>query len=427
LLNRNIFRELPDLVRADLRRRGQEDRLPDVDRMVDLDARARRAGARADELRRQVKESSAAIGKTLKAGGDAEAAREAVRRLGDELDAVAQEQVAVEAERDALELTFPNLLHEAVPSGAGSEDNHVVRTWGQPPEQAFDPVPHDELGTRLGILDFERATKVAGARFTFLVGAGARLEHALVQLMRDVHREAGDVELIPPYLVNAATLQGTGQLPKFAADLFQVGGPGGYYLIPTAEVPVTNYHAGEILEAADLPRRYFAYSPCFRSEAGSYGKDVRGYIRQHHFHKVEMVRITTPEQAIPELEAMTLRAEGVLQRLGLAHRVVKLCSADTGFGSAMTYDVEVWLPSQRAYREISSCSTCSDFQARRARIRYRPAPGARAELCHTLNGSGLAVGRTLVAILEQCQRSDGSVEIPPALRPYFGAPEIRGA
>jgi seryl-tRNA synthetase len=282
------------------------------------------------------------------------------------------------------------------------------------------------LGEALGILDFKRAAKVSGARFTFLVGDGARLEHALVRFMRDLHAEHGDLELLPPYLVGPEALRGTGQLPKFKQDLFEVPREGAeeLYLVPTAEVPVTNYHADEILEAADLPLRYFAFSPCFRSEAGSYGKDVRGYIRQHQFQKVEMVRFCAPEDSLDELDLMTDRAEEVLRRLGLHHRVVTLCSADTGFGAWKTHDVEVWLPSQGAFREISSCSTCGDFQARRARIRYRPEPGAKPRFVHTLNGSGLAVGRTLVALLEQGQRPDGGVDLPEAIRPYFGADEI---
>lgn len=425
MLNRSLLRDQPDAVRANLRKRRHEDRLADVDRFLELDARARALGAQGDDLRRRVKEESEAIGKAIRAGANPEEARAGVRRLGDELKSVEEAAREAEAARDALELTLPNMLHPDVPEGATSDDNVVLSTWGTPPELGFPPLAHDELGERLGILDFQRAAKVAGARFTFLVGDGARLEHALIRFMRDLHHEKGDVELLPPILVNEAALVGTGQLPKFKGDLFQTTHESGYYLIPTSEVPVTNFHADEVLEAADLPKRYFAYSPCFRSEAGSYGKDVRGYIRQHHFNKVELVRVTTPEQALAELEAMTDRACEVLRRLGLHHRVVRLCGGDTGFGSAMTHDVEVWLPSQGAFREISSCSTCGDFQARRARIRYRPAPGARPETCHTLNGSALAVGRTLVALLEQGQRADGSVALPEALQPYFGAREIR--
>jgi seryl-tRNA synthetase len=427
VLDRRIFREQPDAVRENLRRRGQHQRLADVDRMVTLDEDVRALGVRADDLRRRSKDLSAQVGKALKAGQAADADKDAVRRTKDELEGVEASERALEAERFALELTFENLLLPQVETGRSSEDNVVMRTWGAPPALDFTPRAHDDLGEALGILDFARGAKVAGARFTFVVGDGARLEHALIRFMRDVHAEHGDVEMLPPLLVNDRTLTGTGQLPKFEADLFRVSHESPLYLIPTSEVPVTNFHADEILEAAELPKRYFAYSPCFRSEAGSYGKDVRGYIRQHHFNKVEMVRICTPAQSLDELELMTDRAQEILRRLSLHHRVVRLCSADTSFGSAMTYDIEVWLPSQAAFREISSCSSCTDFQARRAKIRFRPSPGARPEICHTLNGSGLAVGRTLVAILEQCQRADGSVSIPEALRPYFGAAEIRRA
>ena len=427
MLDRKIFRDNPGAVRENLRRRQKPDRVVEVDRMVALDDELRTLGTRGDEIRHRVKQASSEIGKAMKTGGDAAELRDEVARLKSELEGIEPRRIAAEAERDALEQAFENMLLPQVETGAGDADNVVLRTWGEPKMPAFEPLAHDDLGERLGILDFKRAAKVSGARFTFLIGAGARLEHALIRFMREVHQDAGDTEVLPPLIVSAEALFGTAQLPKFKADQFQVSGDREMYLIPTSEVPVTNLHGDEILEAAELPKRYFAYSPCFRSEAGSYGKDVRGYIRQHHFNKVEMVRVTTPEQSAGELEAMTDRAEEILRRLGLSHRVVRLCSGDTGFASAMTHDIEVWLPSQRAYREISSCSTCTDFQARRAKIRFRPAPGAKPELCHTLNGSGLAVGRTLVAILEQCQRADGSVEIPAALRPYFGADEIRGA
>ena len=425
MLNRNLFREAPDVVRASLARRGAGAQgLADVDRFIALDERVRALTARVEEGRHAIKKASQAIGEALKAGGDADAAREGVRRTKQELEEAEAGLKDASSERDALELVFPNLLDPAVPDGASEADNVVLRTWGEPPRLGFAPRAHDELGEALGLLDFQRGAKVSGARFTFLRGAGARLEHALIRFMRAIHEAAGDTEIFPPLLVNRESLTGTGQLPKFEADLFKVQSDPELFLIPTAEVPVTNLHRDEILDAEDLPLRYFAYSPCFRSEAGSYGKDVRGYIRQHHFNKVELVRFATPEQSAGELEAMTDRAEEVLRRLGLHHRVVRLCSADTGFGASMTNDVEVWLPSQGAFREISSCSSCGDFQARRARIRYRPEPGAKPALVHTLNGSGLAVGRTLVAVLEQCQRADGGVTIPEALAPYFGASEI---
>jgi len=425
MLNRNLFREAPDVVRRNLERRGAAERVAEVDRFVAVDERARELTARVEEGRHEVKKASQAIGQVVKAGGDADAARQRVRDLKQELETGEADLAAATRERDELELGFPNLLLDQVPDGRSEEDNVVLRTWGAPRAFDFTPRAHDDLGEELGILDFQRGAKVSGARFTFLRGDGARLEHALIRFMRDIHAAAGDTEVFPPLLVNRQTLTGTGQLPKFEADLFRVQGETELFLIPTAEVPVTNLHADEILEVGELPLRYFAYSPCFRSEAGSYGKDVRGYIRQHHFNKVELVRFATPDQSLDELEKMTDRAEEVLRRLGLHHRVIRLCSADTGFGSAMTHDVEVWLPSQGAFREISSCSTCTDFQARRARIRYRPAAGAKPELVHTLNGSALAVGRTLVAILEQGQRADGTVAVPEALVPYFGAAEIR--
>lgn len=425
MLDRKIFRDQPEVVRENLRRRRKAERVDAVDRMIALDERARSLGTSADDLRRRSKQASGEIGRLMRSGGDVSALKDEVGRINTELAGIQTELAAAESERDDLELAFENILLPQVENGAGDADNVVLRTWGEPREFGFEPVAHDDLGERLGILDFARAAKVSGARFTFVVGAGARLEHALIRFMRDIHQEAGDTEMLPPLIVSDTALRGTAQLPKFKEDQFQVSGDREMYLIPTSEVPVTNYHADEILDAAELPKRYFAYTPCFRSEAGSYGKDVRGYIRQHHFNKVEMVRITTPEQSPGELEAMTDRAEEILRRLGLAFRVVRLCSGDTGFASAMTHDIEVWLPSQRAYREISSCSTCTDFQARRAKIRFRASAGAKPEFCHTLNGSGLAVGRTLVAILEQCQQADGSVRIPDALRPYFGADEIR--
>ena len=434
MLNRHLLRERPELVREALRARRQEGRLPDLARACELDSRARALTARVDELRFESKSASKAIGQAIQqaraAGREAaDAGSEAkarVHALKLELEAREEELQGVEAERLALELSFPNLLHESVPVGESEADNVVLRSWGEAPRIA-EPKAHDELGEALGIFDFKRAAKVSGARFTFLVGDGARLEHALVRFMRDLHAEAGDIELLPPFLVGGAALVGTGQLPKFEQDLFKVPREAAepLYLVPTAEVPVTNYHADEVLEAADLPLRYFAYSPCFRSEAGSYGKDTRGYIRQHQFQKVEMVRFCAPEDSLDELEKMTERAQDVLRRLELHHRVVTLCSADTGFAAFKTHDLEVWLPSQGAFREISSCSTCGDFQARRARIRYRPEPGAKPSFLHTLNGSGLAVGRTLVALLENGQRPDGSVALPEVLHPYFGAEELR--
>ncbi|MEM7249122.1 MAG: serine--tRNA ligase [Acidobacteriota bacterium] len=434
MLDRKIFREDPDRVRTDLRRRRDEERVAQVDALVELDAELRRTQAERDELRQQANAASKAIGVAIqeakKSGGDPQAvaaqAKAEAQALGERVSEADKQLRQLDERREDLELRFPNLLGADVPDGADESENEVLRSWGEAPAIA-EPRAHDELGEALGIIDFKRAAKVSGSRFTFLRGAGARLEHALVRFMRDIHEEAGDVELLPPYIVLAESLKGTGQLPKFADDLFRVSGDAERYLIPTAEVPVTNYHADEVLDAAELPLRYFSYSPCFRSEAGSHGRDVRGYIRQHHFHKVEMVRVCTPEQSEEEHQLMTERAELVLQKLGLHHRVVVLCSGDTGEAAAKTHDIEVWLPSQEAFREISSCSNCTDYQARRAKIRYRPEPGAKPRTCHTLNGSGLAVGRTLVALLEQCQQADGSVAIPEVLQPYFGAESIQPA
>ncbi|MEW5853906.1 MAG: serine--tRNA ligase [Myxococcota bacterium] len=352
-------------------------------------------------------------------------------RLKAELPDLEKRQKEVEERIQALLLTLPNIPKTEVPDGASADDNKEVRRWGTPRRFDFTPRPHFEIGEALGILDFERASRVSGSRFAFLRGAGARLERALITYMLDTHLAVGDVEVMPPYLVLESSMVGTGQLPKFAADSFSVpfGDGPPLRLIPTAEVPVTNYHRGEILEEAQLPLRYCAYSACFRSEAGAAGKDTRGLIRQHQFNKVELVRFSTPENSGAELERMTRQAESVLQGLELPHRTVALCTGDMGFASAQTFDIEVWLPAQDTYREISSCSDCGDFQARRADIRYRPAGDGKAKskekprFLHTLNGSGLAVGRTLVAILENYQEADGSVTIPKALRPYMGGME----
>jgi seryl-tRNA synthetase len=309
--------------------------------------------------------------------------------------------------------------------GKTAEDNQVVRRCGEPPAFDFEPKAHWDLGPALGILDFERATRMSGARFSVLLGAGARLARALINFMLELHtQEHGYIEIEPPFLVNADALRGTGNLPKFEEDLFKIAGDWDLFLIPTAEVPLTNLHRTEILDGRQLPLRYTAYTPCFRSEAGSYGADVRGLIRQHQFDKVELVKLTTPDQSFDELESLVQNAEEVLKRLGLAYRTVVLCTGDMGFASAKTYDIEVWLPSQKTYREISSCSNTEAFQARRANIRFRPEGTGKAEHVHTLNGSGLAVGRTLIAILENYQQKDGSVVVPEALRPYMGGMEI---
>jgi seryl-tRNA synthetase len=327
----------------------------------------------------------------------------------------------VKAAIERFLLVVPNLPDASVPLGKDASDNVEVRRVGTPRAFDFEPRSHWDLGPDLGILDFERAARISGARFTVYWDLGARLERALIQFMLDLHGSRGYREIIPPYLVTADTLTGTGQLPKFESDLFKTtAGDRDLYLIPTAEVPLTILHRDEILAAEELPKRYVAFTPCFRSEAGSYGKDVRGLIRQHQFHKVELVKLTTPESSMDELEGMVVDAEEVLKRLGLPYRVVVLSTGDMGFAAAKTYDIEVWLPGQQAYREISSCSNCTDFQARRASLRYRPGAGGKPRFLHTLNGSGLAVGRTLIAVLENYQQKDGSVEVPEALRPYMG-------
>ena len=335
-----------------------------------------------------------------------------------------QERDRAEARMSELLSTLPNIPHESVPVGKDESANVEIRRWGAQPEFDFQPKDHVDLGTALGILDLERATKIAGARFAILNGAGARLERALIDFMLDLHaREHGYQETLPPFIVNRDALFGTGQLPKFEEDLFKLEDERGFYLIPTAEVPVTNYYREEILDASQLPMKLVAYTPCFRSEAGSYGKDTRGLIRQHQFEKVELVKFALPENSYDELESLTRDAETILQRLGIHYRVVALSTGDLGFSNAKTYDIEVWLPSQNAFREISSCSNYEAFQARRANIRFRRAGGAKPEFVHTLNGSGLAVGRTWIAVLENYQQADGSVVIPEVLRGYMGGLE----
>ncbi len=390
-----------------------------------LDRDRRALLQKVEDLRHRQRLAGEEIARLGKAKQDASALKAEMKGVADEIKSLEARQQQVEpALREAL-LGWPNLPDDSVPIGSDVAANVEVRRVGEPPRFAFAPKAHWDLGPELGILDFERAAKIAGARFAVYLDAGARLERALIQFMLNLHTgERGYREVIPPYLVNADTLLGTGQLPKFESDLFKTrAGDRDLYLIPTAEVPVTNLHREEILEASQLPLKYASFTPCFRSEAGSYGKDVRGLIRQHQFHKVELVKLTTPESSMDQLEGMVSDAEEVLKRLRLPYRVVVLCTSDMGFASAKTYDLEVWLPGQDAYREISSCSNCTDFQARRASIRYRPEPQAKPRFVHTLNGSGLAVGRTLVAVLENYQQQDGSVVIPDALRPYMGGLE----
>jgi seryl-tRNA synthetase len=372
-----------------------------------------------EDLRAIKNKASEEVSRLKKAGQDASALIAEMRKVSDETSRLEDRLKALDEEITSTLLNIPNIPHETVPVGKSAEDNTEVRRWGSRPELGFKPQAHWDIGEKLGILDFERAAKITGSRFTVYFGAGARLERSLIGFMLDLHtRERGFTEVLPPFIANAASLTGTGNLPKFKEDLFKLEGFD-WYLIPTAEVPLTNIYRNEILDGAVLPTRFAAYTPCFRSEAGSYGKDVRGLIRQHQFNKVEMMIFSRPESSFDELEYMTASAEEVLKRLGLHHRVVLLCTGDMGFASAKTYDLEVWMPSRDGFMEISSCSNCTDFQARRAGIRFKREAKGRPEFVHTLNGSGLAVGRTVSAILENCQQADGSVVIPEALRPYM--------
>ena len=422
MLDLRFVREHTADVERALKNRGAE--IAPLEEFVRQDAERRRVLSEVEALRHGRNRLSEEVGRLKKSGGDAQALMDRVKEIN-RLIKTFEGQVGEHETwvRDFL-LTLPNLPHASVPVGASSDDNPVVRTWGEPPRFDFEPQAHWDLGERLGILDFERAAKITGARFALLKGPGALLERALINFMLDLHtRKHGYTEMLPPFMTNAASMTATGQLPKFKEDLFKLEG-WDYYLVPTAEVPVTNIHREEILKAEDLPLYYTAYTPCFRSEAGSHGKDVRGLIRQHQFNKVELVKFTTPESSYDELEKLLKDAQEVLQELGLHYRVVLLCTGDMGFAAAKTYDIEVWLPSQKLYREISSCSNFEDYQARRAAIRFKR-PGAKGtELVHTLNGSGLAVGRTLVAVLENCQNPDGSVTVPEKLRPYMHGLEV---
>ncbi len=422
MLDLNFTTENLEQVSECLRNRGVDVDLSEVAR---LNEERKRLQTRISEMRHEHNRESQKIGNLFreKKKEEAEALRARLRKASDAIKAEEEQQREVETSLHRLLMTIPNLPDSSVPVGRDASDNVEVRRHGTPREFAFKPRAHWDIGVELGILDFDRAAKMSGARFAVYMGEGARLERALIQFMLDLQtREHGYLEVLPPFLVNAEALEGTGNLPKFEEDLFKVR-ERELYLIPTAEVPLTNLHREEVLEAGELPIRYTAFTPCFRSEAGSYGKDVRGLIRQHQFNKVELVSFTSPESSYEELERITGCAEEVLKRLELPYRVVTLCSGDMGFASAKTYDIEVWLPAQGAYREISSCSNCTDFQARRAKIRYRPAPKSKLRFVHTLNGSGLAVGRTLLAILENFQNQDGSVSIPEALRPYLNGLE----
>lgn len=426
MLDPSLVASQPDLVRANLSRRsGASEHLAILDRLVAVNARRREVQTESDQLRAERNALSKEVGALMKGGrqAEAEAIKARVREGASRLEVLDAELKTLEADEAALILSLPNLLDPRVPAGRGEEDNVVVATWGEPPALAFTPRSHDEIGAKLDIIDMERAAKLSGARFSVLKGAGARLDRALIAFFLDRAGANGYTEVATPYIVSRTTMTGTGQLPKFEADLFRLAGElngDQAFLIPTAEVPVTNLHRDEILEEKQLPISYACFTPCFRAEAGSYGRDTRGMLRQHQFHKVEMVKFTTPERGVADHELLTSHAEGLLQALGLPYRKVMLCSADTGAGAAICYDLEVWLPSQGVYREISSCSLFTDFQARRLKLRYRPEGGGKPRLCHTINGSGLAVGRTVVAILENYQQADGSVIVPEVLRPYMG-------
>ena len=415
-----LIRNDPEAVARALARRGGD---WDLSGILEIDARRRDLTHQVESRVADVRKRSKKIGELKRNKAPDEEVQAFLaenQRLTTEAKSMEGELAGLVQEQNDFLLELPNAPHETTPDGQSAEDNALVRVWGEKPAFDFEPKAHDELGEALNILDMKRAVKIAGSRFALYRGAGARLERALINFMLDLHtNEHGYTEWLPPFMVNPEAMTGTGQLPKFEEDLFRVD-DGKFYLIPTAEVPVTNIHREEILGGEDLPLKYTAYTPCFRSEAGSYGQDTRGLIRQHQFNKVELVKFSRPETSYEELESLTVDAEEVLKRLGLHFRVVTLCAGDLGFSAAKTYDIEVWVPSQNTYREISSCSNFEDFQARRAGIRFRPGAGAKPEFLHTLNGSGLAVGRTFVAILENFQRADGSIIIPEALRSYMG-------
>jgi len=419
MLDLNYVRENLDAMRAALAKRNMPSAA--LDDFARADDERRQVIAESDRVNAERNSASREIGALMKEGKreEADARRQAVGELKNRIGELDRKRDEAEARMRELLSTLPNVPHESVPVGADESANVEVRRWGAKPEFDFEPKDHVDLGTALGILDLERATKIAGARFAILNGAGARLERALVNFMLELHtREHGYTETLPPFIANRDALFGTGQLPKFEQDLFKLEDERGFYLIPTAEVPVTNYYRDEILDVSQLPMKFVAYTPCFRSEAGSYGKDTRGVIRQHQFEKVEVVKYSLPENSYDELESLTRDAETVLQLLGIHYRVVALSSGDLGFSNAKTYDLEVWLPSQNAFREISSCSNYESFQARRANIRFRRG-GGKPEFVHTLNGSALAVGRTWVAVLENFQQADGSIVVPEVLRPYM--------
>ncbi len=420
MLDLKLVQKHPELVREALARRASS---LDIAEFTALDDRRRELLQESEALKAERNKASGDIAKAKREGGEATELLARMATVSDRIKVLEAELSTIEEAETAWLMSVPNIPHQSVPLGQSEHDNPVLRTWGDIPAFNFEPKEHWELGAALGGLDFERAAKITGSRFAVSLGWAARLERALASFMLDVQtREHGYVEVLPPYIVNSASLTGTSQLPKFADDLFKLAGTD-YYLIPTAEVPLTNMHRDETLTEDDLPITYCALTPCFRSEAGSYGKDTKGLIRQHQFHKVELVRFEHPERSWEALDLLTRHAEVILQRLGLPYRVITLCTGDMGFGSAKTYDIEVWLPGQQKFREISSCTNFEDFQARRAGIRFKSKQSKKSALVHTLNGSGLAVGRTLVAVLENYQQADGSLVIPEVLRPYLHGEE----
>ncbi|HZK42840.1 MAG TPA: serine--tRNA ligase [Syntrophomonadaceae bacterium] len=421
MLDAKLIRANPQLVNDALAKRNLSGL---IDRFLELDGQRREILVQVEELKSFRNTSSQEVGKMKKAGQDPVELMEKVRKVGQEIKDYDDKLKIIETAIDEILLILPNIPHESVPVGLDEKSNLEIRKWGEPREFDFTALPHWDIGVNLDILDFERAAKLSGARFTVYKSLGARLERAIINFFLDMHiEEHGYTEILPPFMVTGDCMVGTGQLPKFADDMFKLEGRD-MYLIPTSEVPLTNLHRGEILEGAELPIKLTAYSPCFRAEAGSHGRDTRGIIRQHQFNKVELVKITEPDKSYAELEKLTADAEKVLQLLDLPYRVVLLSTGDMGFSAAKTYDIEVWMPGNNEYREISSCSNCEDFQARRANIRYRPAVKEKPKFVHTLNGSGVAIGRTVAAILENYQQADGTVSIPKVLIPYMGGIEF---
>lgn len=425
MLDIKVVRTEPDRVKAAMRSRNK-DMDAEVDRVLAIDAQRRELSSQADALKAQQNQASKQIPQIKKEGGDVAPIMEEMKKLSDQVKALDAQISALETEQRNIMLSIPNIPHESVPYGKDDKENQDMRHWGEPTKFDFEPQAHWDLGAKLGILDPETAAKVTGARFHFYKGLGSRLERSIISFFLDTHTQTGYTEIFPPYMVNRASMTGTGQLPKFEEDAFKIANED-YFLIPTAEVPVTNMHRDEILDGSRLPIKYCAYSACFRAEAGSAGRDTRGLIRQHQFNKVELVKFVEPEHSYEELEKLTNDAEKVLQLLGLPYRVVTLSTGDLGFSSAKTYDIEVWMPSYGRYVEISSCSNFEDYQARRAQIRFKKDPKAKAQLVHTLNGSGVAVGRTVAAIMENYQNGDGSITVPEVLRPYMGVDVIRKA